>query len=70
MDVAHGGEKVVLILDWSAVEPLLEEVEAVNFSYDNASNLINVSLKTSEERIYEISVFPKNLDLAIPERTE
>ena len=54
----------------SPAQPLLEEVEAVNFSYDNASNLINVSLKTSEERIYEISVFPKNLDLAIPERTE
>ncbi len=54
----------------SPAQPLLEEVEAVIFSYDDASNLVNVNLKTIEERTYEISVFPKNLDLAFPEGTE
>ena len=54
----------------SPAQPLLEEVDSVEFSYDDASNLINVSLKTTEERTYEISVFPKNLDLASPKKTE
>jgi hypothetical protein len=54
----------------SPAQPLLEEVTSIVFSYDDASNLANVDLKTPEERTYEISVFPKNLDLALPERTE
>ena len=54
----------------SPAQPLLEEVEAVEFSYDAAPNLIKVNLKTTEEKTYELSVFPKNVDLAIPERTK
>lgn len=54
----------------SPAQPLHEEVDSFVFSYDETSNLVNLNLKTTEERIYEISVFPKNLDLASPDETE
>lgn len=54
----------------SPAQPLLEEVDSLVFSYDEASNLANVNLKMPKERTYEISVFPKNLDLASPEKRE
>ena len=54
----------------SPAQPLLEEVDSIVFSYDETSNLVNVNLKTAEERNHEISVFPKNLDLASPQNSE
>ncbi len=54
----------------SPAQPLLEGVDSIVFSYDKALNLATANLKILEERTYEISVFPKNLDLASPERTE
>jgi prepilin-type N-terminal cleavage/methylation domain-containing protein len=54
----------------SPAQPLLEGVEALTFSYDDTSNLINVYLKTSEEKTYAISVFPKNMYLVSAERTK
>ncbi|MFC2165241.1 PilW family protein [Acidobacteriota bacterium] len=54
----------------SPAQPLLEGVDSIVFSYEETSNLAIVNLKMPEERTYEISVFPKNLDLASPEGTE
>lgn len=51
----------------SPAQPLLHEVEAVEFSYDGTSNLVNVNLSLTEEKTYEIYVFPKNMDLASAE---
>jgi len=54
----------------SPAQPLLEQVDDILFSYDYASNLVNIKLKTVEERTNEISVFPKNLYLALPKEME
>ncbi len=52
----------------SPAQPLLEDVDAVEFDYDAAANLARagLSLLSSKERKYEISVFPKNIGLARP----
>ncbi|NIM90589.1 MAG: hypothetical protein GTO17_06535 [Candidatus Aminicenantes bacterium] len=50
----------------SPSQPLLEEVVSFQFSYSEASNLLNLRLclKPEKEKTYEISVFPKNMALA------
>jgi type II secretory pathway pseudopilin PulG len=50
----------------SSSQPLLEEVISFDFSYQEASNIINLCLilKSEKEKKYEISVFPKNMALA------
>jgi len=50
----------------SSSQPLLEEVIFFDFNHSEASNLVNLrlSLKSEKEKIYEISVFPKNMALA------
>jgi type II secretory pathway pseudopilin PulG len=50
-----------------SAQPVLEGVEACDFSYDAAVNLAraSLSLKTSKEKKYEISVFPKNVGLTL-----
>jgi hypothetical protein len=54
----------------SPAQPLLEGAEAVVFTYETPSNLINASITTSEDKTYEISIFPKNLYLANPQTAE
>jgi prepilin-type N-terminal cleavage/methylation domain-containing protein len=71
-------EKISYFLDTSSgilrrrvnggsAQPLLEGVEACDLSYDAAVNLAkaSLSLKTSKERKYEISFFPKNIGLTL-----
>lgn len=50
----------------SPAQPLLEHVSSFEPSYEKASNLVRISLvlKTTKEKKYEISVFPKNIALA------
>jgi hypothetical protein len=50
----------------SPSQPLLEETTSFDFSFSEVSNLINLrlSLKPEKEKMYEISVFPKNMALA------
>jgi len=50
----------------SPSQPLLEEAVSFDFSYSEASNLLNLRfcLKPEKEKIYEISVFSKNTALA------
>jgi len=50
----------------SSAQPLLEEIISFDFSYQEASNIINLRLvpKSEKEKKYEISVFPKNMALA------
>jgi len=54
----------------SPAQPLLEGAEVVVFKYEIPSNLINTSVTTSEDKTYEISIFPKNLYLANPQTAE
>jgi hypothetical protein len=74
-------EKVVYFLDGpagvlrrkvnaSSPQPLLDDVAVFDFSYDKATNLAKASfsLKSSQEKKYEISVFPKNIGLALSVR--
>ncbi len=51
----------------SPAQPLLEETTSFSFNLDRPSNLVklSVSLKSTKEKSYEISVFPKNTALAI-----
>jgi prepilin-type N-terminal cleavage/methylation domain-containing protein len=50
----------------SPAQPLLEETTVFGFDLDKAINLVRlrVSLKSTKEKSYEISVFPKNTALA------
>jgi len=50
----------------SPSQPLLEETFSFDFSYSEASNLLNLrlSLNPEKEKTHEISVFPKNMALA------
>jgi len=49
----------------SSAQPLLEETAFFGFDYNEASNLLklSISLKTNKEKKYEISVFPENVAL-------
>lgn len=49
----------------SSSQPLLEEAVSFDFSYSEASNLLNLRLclEPEKEKTYEISVFPKNMAL-------
>lgn len=51
----------------SPAQPLLEETTFFGFDLDKATNLVRlrISLKSTKEKSYEISVFPKNTALAI-----
>lgn len=51
----------------SPAQPLLEETAFFGFDLDKATNLVRlrVFLKSTKEKSYEISVFPKNTALAI-----
>jgi type II secretory pathway pseudopilin PulG len=72
-------EKVVYYLDGpagvlrrkvnaSSPQPLLDDVASFTFSYDKATNLAKAgfTLKSSQEKKYEISIFPKNIGLSLP----
>lgn len=50
----------------SSPQPLLEDVAAFDFGYDEAGNLARAgfSLQNAKEKKYEVSVFPKNIGLA------
>lgn len=50
----------------SPAQPLLEEVQSFDFTYDAASNILSIclTLTTREENVYETSIFPKNMALA------
>ncbi len=50
----------------SSAQPLLEDVAAFDFGYDEAANLARAgfSLQNAKEKEYEVSVFPKNIGLA------
>ncbi len=50
----------------SPAQPLLEETTFFGFDLDKATNLVRlrISLKSTKEKSYEISVFPKNTALA------
>ena len=50
----------------SPAQPLLEEVDVFDFHHEKASNLVRLSLSltTNKEKVYEASVFPKNIALA------
>lgn len=50
----------------SPAQPLLEEVGVFDFHHEKASNLVRLSLSltTNKEKVYEASVFPKNIALA------
>lgn len=50
----------------SPSQPLLEEAASFNFDYEKTTNLarLRLSLTSSKEKIYEISVYPKNTALA------
>ena len=49
----------------SPSQPLLEDVALFDFSYSKTTNLVSLrlSLKTNEEKEYEISIYPKNVSL-------
>lgn len=51
----------------SPPQPLLEEATLFGFNYEKATNLarLRLALKPNREKEYEISVFPKNIALAI-----
>jgi prepilin-type N-terminal cleavage/methylation domain-containing protein len=51
----------------SPAQPLLEETAIFDFDMDKAAILVKLrlQLKTSKEKFYEISVFPKNAALAL-----
>lgn len=50
----------------SPAQPLLEEVGVFDFHHEKATNLVRLSLSfaTNKEKVYETSVFPKNIALA------
>jgi hypothetical protein len=50
----------------SSAQPLLEEVGVFDFHHEKATNLVRLSLSfaTNKEKVYETSVFPKNIALA------
>jgi len=50
----------------SPAQPLLEEAALFNFDYEKITNLIRLrlALTASKEKVYEISVYPKNTALA------
>jgi len=50
----------------SPAQPLLEEVGLFDFHHEKATNLVRLSLSlaTNKEKVYETSVFPKNIALA------
>ena len=50
----------------STPQPLLEDAHAFDFSFDGTTNLIyiSVALLDREDKKYEISILPKNLQLA------
>jgi prepilin-type N-terminal cleavage/methylation domain-containing protein len=50
----------------SPAQPLLEEVGLFDFRHETATNLVKLSLSltTNKEKVYETSVFPKNIALA------
>lgn len=52
----------------SPAQPLFENAGIFEFSYLKEENLVRVKLGTKKntERIYELSVFPKNLGLILP----
>lgn len=49
----------------SPSQPLLEDVALFDFSYSKTTNIVSLrlSLKLNEEKVYEISIYPKNAAL-------